>query len=116
MINNKLKLNGKYVFLQGMAYDDWAEYLGECITSCNKVENCLTSEYEPDYALLMDRRPRRWSGATTSRGAISNTAASHSSAVHHPLGVESPRISSRLRPTRAFPTAKAFPVIDEDSV
>ncbi|CAL8110037.1 unnamed protein product [Orchesella dallaii] len=52
------------VDFQDIYFDEWAEYLGECITSCNKVENCLVSEYDPDLAMIVERRARRWSTAT----------------------------------------------------
>ncbi|ODM97613.1 Monocarboxylate transporter 10 [Orchesella cincta] len=49
------------VDFQDIYFEEWAEYFGECITSCNKVENCLASEYDPDLAMIVDRRARRWS-------------------------------------------------------
>jgi len=50
-------------FFQDIYFEEWAEYFGDCITSCNKVENCLVSEYDPDLAVLVERRARRWSTA-----------------------------------------------------
>ena len=50
---------------QDIYFEEWEEYFGaDCITSCNKVENCLLSEYDPDYSALPEpRRVRRWSAA-----------------------------------------------------
>lgn len=44
------------------------DYIGECITSCNKVENYLMlSEFEnnliAEVPIIMDRRGRKWSVA-----------------------------------------------------
>jgi len=44
------------------------DYIGDCITSCNKVENYLVlSEFEnnliAEMPIIMDRRGRRWSVA-----------------------------------------------------
>lgn len=47
---------------QDICLDEWADYIEECITSCNKVENCLASEYDHE-AMMMERRARRWSAA-----------------------------------------------------
>jgi len=53
-----------FVYFSGHSLWKWAEYFGvDCITSCNKVENCLFSEYDPDYAMHVDRKSRRWSAA-----------------------------------------------------
>jgi len=45
---------------------DDLDYIGDCITSCNKVENYLMlSEFEnnliAEMPIIMDRRGRRWS-------------------------------------------------------
>ncbi|EFN84987.1 Monocarboxylate transporter 10 [Harpegnathos saltator] len=49
------------------------EYVGDCITSCNKVENYLMlSEFEnnliAEIPMIMDRRGRRWSLARSKTG------------------------------------------------
>ncbi|CAL8110048.1 unnamed protein product [Orchesella dallaii] len=60
---------------QDIYFEDWAEFLGgDCITSCNKVENCLASEYDAEFALLLDRRVRRWSTARNSIGYAAHAA------------------------------------------
>lgn len=64
-----------WFFFQDIYFEDWAELLGgDCITSCNKVENCLASEYDAEFALLLDRRVRRWSTARNSIGFASHAA------------------------------------------
>lgn len=40
------------------------------------MENCLASEYDAEFALLLDRRVRRWSTARNSIGFPSHTTAS----------------------------------------
>jgi len=85
-----------FTFPQDMYFDDWAEYLGgDCITSCNKVENCLASEYDPDFSLLLDRRTRRWSrnsipfpgmGTASTGGGVTGNMSSHS----HLLPINNP--------------------------
>lgn len=45
---------------------DDLDYIGDCITSCNKVENYLMlSEFEnnliAEMPVILDRRGRRWS-------------------------------------------------------
>lgn len=74
------------VFLQDIYFEEWADYFGDCITSCNKVENCLHSEYDPEYAVLIERRARRWSAARPSfaqaaHAGIGATAAALASGV-----------------------------------
>jgi hypothetical protein len=64
--------------LQDIYFDEWAEYFGECITSCGKVENCLVSEYDPDLAMLVERRARRWSAA---RQSLAQAQANNTSGV-----------------------------------
>lgn len=49
---------------------DDLDYIGDCITSCNKVENYLMlSEFEnnliAEMPVILDRRGRRWSLART---------------------------------------------------
>lgn len=49
------------------------DYIGDCITSCNKVENYLMlSEFEnnliAEMPIIMDRRGRRWSIARSKGG------------------------------------------------
>lgn len=49
------------------------DYIGDCITSCNKVENYLMlSEFEnnliAEMPIIMDRRGRRWSLARSKTG------------------------------------------------
>ncbi|XP_035710933.1 uncharacterized protein LOC110854068 isoform X3 [Folsomia candida] len=78
---------------QDIYFDDWAEYLGgDCITSCNKVENCLQSEYDPDFSLLLDKRTRRWSrnsipfpGQATSGGPAASSGLANLSSHSHLL-------------------------------
>lgn len=73
-------------FLQDIYFEEFADYFGDCITSCNKVENCLASEYDPEYAVLIERRARRWSAARPSfaqaaHAGIGATAAALASGV-----------------------------------
>ncbi|CAG7725857.1 unnamed protein product [Allacma fusca] len=129
---------------QDIYFEEWEEYFGaDCITSCNKVENCLVSEYDPDYPALLDaRRMRRWSAArpTTAQVAhagIGATAAAVASGVagfnnsmpstsqhfthqrHLPVPSEHLRdiqfrnMSRGRRPSQ--PQPRTISIIDEDS-
>lgn len=56
---------------------DDLDYIGDCITSCNKVENYLMlSEFEnnliAEMPVILDRRGRRWSLARTKPNPQSN--------------------------------------------
>lgn len=73
-------------FIQDIYFEEWADYFGDCITSCNKVENCLLSEYDPEYAVLIEKRARRWSAvrpsfAQAAHAGIGATAAAVASGV-----------------------------------
>lgn len=56
---------------------DDLDYIGDCITSCNKVENYLMlSEFEnnliAEMPIIMDRKGRRWSLARSKPGPQSS--------------------------------------------
>jgi hypothetical protein len=101
-----------------MYFDDWAEYLGgDCITSCNKVENCLASEYDPDISLLLDKRNRRWSRNNSipfpgsGVGASANIS-SHSHLLPSPnnVNVEDVAVEQSLRASQQQPFLREIPV------
>lgn len=91
------------------------DYIGDCITSCNKVENYLMlSEFEnnliAEMPIIMDRRGRRFSLAR-SKGGQPN--------IERPAGLSSTNDDSNLKPkwhvTNVPPNNRVITVIDEAS-
>jgi len=97
---------------QDIYFEEWAEYFGDCITSCGKVENCLVSEYDPDLAVLVERRARRWSAARPSfaqaaHAGIGTTAAALAGGivgVHNSTLMPPPHHSHHLGPSQMSPS------------
>ncbi|XP_063236171.1 monocarboxylate transporter 12-like [Bacillus rossius redtenbacheri] len=106
------------------------DYIGDCITSCNKVENYLMlSEYEnnliAEMPVLMDRKGRRWSLARHgggARGAENGEASGGGEdSPQHEAALDdaaSPAAAWRGRPSlkwRLMGAKRVITVIDEDS-
>lgn len=95
------------------------DYMGDCITSCNKVENYLMlSEFEnnliAEMPIVMDRRGRRWSLARSRTiGRRANNCSQNTGCVQSTNNDES--VKPRWRLTNAPPNANArtITVIDE---
>ncbi|XP_032677541.1 monocarboxylate transporter 2-like isoform X2 [Odontomachus brunneus] len=96
------------------------EYVGDCITSCNKVENYLMlSEFEnnliAEMPMIMDRRGRRWSLARSKTGQPLANCAQTSSAQSTN---DEEEIKSKWRLTNVAPSnanSRMITVIDEAS-
>ncbi|XP_020279651.1 monocarboxylate transporter 12-like isoform X4 [Pseudomyrmex gracilis] len=93
------------------------DYIGDCITSCNKVENYLMlSEFEnnliAEMPIIMDRRGRRWSLARSKTG---QSNCGQASGVQ--LSTEEEESKSKWRFTNVSPHANSrmITVIDEAS-
>ncbi|XP_072744466.1 uncharacterized protein [Anoplolepis gracilipes] len=92
------------------------DYIGDCITSCNKVENYLMlSEFEnnliAEMPIIMDRRGRRWSLA---RSKTSQSNCGQTSGVQSTADEE--EVKSKWRFTNVPPNAnRMITVIDEAS-
>ncbi|KAL6447535.1 hypothetical protein ACFW04_000030 [Cataglyphis niger] len=93
------------------------DYIGDCITSCNKVENYLMlSEFEnnliAEMPIIMDRRGRRWSLA---RSKTNQSNCGQTSGVQSTADEE--EIKSKWRITNVSPNAntRMITVIDEAS-
>ncbi|XP_047363634.1 uncharacterized protein LOC124954555 isoform X2 [Vespa velutina] len=107
---------------------DDLDYIGDCITSCNKVENYLMlSEFEnnliAEMPIIMDRRGRRWSlarskaGQTTVCGqqTIGTNAVAGNSSIQEEDSNETNAVKWHLgsQPTNA--NSRTITVIDEAS-
>lgn len=93
------------------------DYIGDCITSCNKVENYLMlSEFEnnliAEMPIIMDRRGRRWSLA---RSKTNQSNCGQTSGVQSTADEE--EVKSKWRFTNVSPNAntRMITVIDEAS-
>ncbi|XP_036139120.1 uncharacterized protein LOC105838603 isoform X2 [Monomorium pharaonis] len=92
------------------------DYIGDCITSCNKVENYLMlSEFEnnliAEMPIIMDRRGRRWS---VGRSKTSQSNCGQTSGVQSTTSEE--EVKSKWRFTNVPPNAnRMITVIDEAS-
>ncbi|XP_070167308.1 uncharacterized protein [Polyergus mexicanus] len=93
------------------------DYIGDCITSCNKVENYLMlSEFEnnliAEMPIIMDRRGRRWSLARSKTG---QSNCGQTSGVQSTADEE--EVKSKWRFTNVPPNAntRMITVIDEAS-
>lgn len=93
------------------------DYIGDCITSCNKVENYLMlSEFEnnliAEMPIIMDRRGRRWSlgRSKTSQANCGQTSGMQSA-------TNEDEVKSKWRFTNVPPNAntRMITVIDEAS-
>lgn len=91
---------------------DDLDYIGDCITSCNKVENYLMlSEFEnnliAEMPVILDRKGRRWS-----------IAKSRQSTLHPPIGIpeEEDEIICEQHMCQIKDPNRAITVIDEASV
>lgn len=92
------------------------DYIGDCITSCNKVENYLMlSEFEnnliAEMPIVMDRRGRRWS---LGRSKTSQSNCGQTSGVQSAINEE---VKSKWRFTNVPPNTntRMITVIDEAS-
>lgn len=91
------------------------DYIGDCITSCNKVENYLMlSEFEnnliAEMPIITDRRGRRWSLAR-SKGGQSNLDRSPG---NQPTNEETDS-KPKWHVTNVPPANRVITVIDEAS-
>ncbi|XP_011690729.1 PREDICTED: monocarboxylate transporter 8-like isoform X2 [Wasmannia auropunctata] len=93
------------------------DYIGDCITSCNKVENYLMlSEFEnnliAEMPIIMDRRGRRWS---LGRSKTNQSNCGQTSGVQSTTNEE--EVKSKWRFTNVPPNAntRMITVIDEAS-
>jgi len=92
------------------------DYMGDCITSCNKVENYLMlSEFEnnliAEMPIIMDRRGRRWS---VGRSKTNQSNCGHTSSVQSTTNEE--EVKSKWRLTNVSPNSnRMITVIDEAS-
>ncbi|KZC04148.1 Monocarboxylate transporter 8, partial [Dufourea novaeangliae] len=91
------------------------DYIGDCITSCNKVENYLMlSEFEnnliAEMPIITDRRGRRWSLARSKSGQTN---------FERPQGLQSSNEETNSKPnwqvTNLPPNNRVITVIDEAS-
>lgn len=96
---------------------DDLDYIGDCITSCNKVENYLMlSEFEnnliAEMPIILDRRGRRWSLAR-SKGPPSGSSQGGASQANG----EDEESKSKWRTASAAPATnnRVITVIDEAS-
>lgn len=96
------------------------EYVGDCITSCNKVENYLMlSEFEnnliAEIPMIMDRRGRRWSLARSKTGQpLANCGQTSGTQSAN----DEEEVKSKWRFTNAAPSnanSRMITVIDEAS-
>lgn len=97
------------------------EYVGDCITSCNKVENYLMlSEFEnnliAEMPIIMDRRGRRWSLARSRTSGQTGVNCGQSSGAQSSTSNEE-EVKPNWRYANAPPNANArtITVIDEAS-
>ena len=95
---------------------DDLDYIGDCITSCNKVENYLMlSEFEnnliAEMPIIMDRKGRRWSLAK-SKGPLSG---SQSGGQPSQAAPEEEEAKPKWRLMSAPPSNREITVIDEAS-
>jgi len=92
------------------------DYMGDCITSCNKVENYLMlSEFEnnliAEMPIIMDRRGRRWS---VGRSKTNQSNCGQTSSVQSTTNEE--EVKSKWRLTNVPPNSnRMITVIDEAS-
>lgn len=95
---------------------DDLDYIGDCITSCNKVENYLMlSEFEnnliAEMPVILDRKGRRWSLARPSKanqGSLEENSNSEG-------GEEANGVGKNNTKWKVFPN-RVITVIDESSV
>lgn len=107
---------------------DDLDYIGDCITSCNKVENYLMlSEFEnnliAEMPIIMDRRGRRWSLARSKAGQTTvcgqQTVGTNAVAGNSPIQEEDSNETNAVKwhlgsqPTNA--NSRTITVIDEAS-
>ncbi|GLV44010.1 hypothetical protein CBL_12694 [Carabus blaptoides fortunei] len=95
---------------------DDLDYIGDCITSCNKVENYLMlSEFEnnliAEMPVILDRRGRRWSLA---RSRQTQGTTEESSVAEEPKNNSSS--NGKWRVGQSQPNSRVITVIDEASV
>lgn len=93
------------------------DYIGDCITSCNKVENYLMlSEFEnnliAEMPIIMDRRGRRWSLA---RSRTNQSNSGQNSGVQSTNDDEDVKSKWRFANVPPNPNTRMITVIDEAS-
>lgn len=91
---------------------DDLDYIGDCITSCNKVENYLMlSEFEnnliAEMPVILDRRGRRWS--------LARSKGNNSSTNEESNNEEENALNKNNSKWKVFPN-RVITVIDESSV
>ena len=101
---------------------DDLDYIGDCITSCNKVENYLMlSEFEnnliAEMPIIMDRKGRRWSLAKSKpggQGSQGGNGAGNGNSNSQP-SMEDEEIKQKWRLEPVAPNNRVITVIDEAS-
>lgn len=93
---------------------DDLDYIGDCITSCNKVENYLMlSEFEnnliAEMPIILDRKGRRWSLARSKGPAPGSQGGGSQGAT------EEEEVKPKWRLMTAPPNNRVITVIDEGS-
>ncbi|KAL0117220.1 hypothetical protein PUN28_010218 [Cardiocondyla obscurior] len=93
------------------------DYIGDCITSCNKVENYLMlSEFEnnliAEMPIIMDRRGRRWS---MGRSKTNQSICGQSSAAQSVINQEEIKSKWRFANVPPNTNTRTITVIDEAS-